>query len=313
MAITLCSCSKEQASTTTKQSVKTVATQVEQKVEELKTEGTPKIKTQEIRELKVTSKNQEQYHLKYIEDCSKDAYLRWRLLNPYEGVATINSETMYQLFDTVTSASIKEIKKNNKISLKNATDKIQINYLKDAKDTTGKADYSTTLVIGEAATENTYYCAYANDIDHLYQIDKNVVDVLLHMDPMNLILKIPYLVNIKDINKVEMQFGDKKGSMSQENEQYKINNKKVKQRTYQSLFSNLMQLTITSAVEKENVENAERVASISYKGFDKANDCNVDIYLNQKNQTFVVINGKPLFYVDDNEAKQLCKVIASES
>ena len=87
----------------------------------------------------------------------------WEILNPYDETATVNTETMYKLFDVLSGfdfSTTAEVPDGTDTGVEGSTTTMQIDYT-ESTDTSAEADKTVTLLLGNEDDLGNRYVAVA--------------------------------------------------------------------------------------------------------------------------------------------------------
>lgn len=233
----------------------------------------------------------------------------WEILNPYDETATVNTENMYEMFDILARLDFDKavIDANVDTGLNDTQTYLKVDYAENTDDEAA----SVTILLGSTDENGDYYAAIEGVEDIVYQLPGDSVENLLQIQPFDLILKIPVLVNINTLDKVEMTIQKKNYSMQIDGQDYRFGKKTVKREIFTELYQALQSVTLQkewdpgstdmkteellSVTFHRNTEDAPEI-TLSYQSYD-------DTYASLK------VNGIERFLVYAEDVEALIKQI----
>lgn len=310
LLILSCGCKKESSKPET--GVKT-----EQKKEQEQTTQAPKqvslpeFTAEQIWKFQVNVEGETKYCLNYFPREDRESFLYWDMEQPYSSTATVDTEEMYKVFQTIAGIDWTKAEKAQKAEdtgLASSKTSISIEYVKEEKiENSTEPRNRATLLIGRDNGKNKYYCAFEGAEDKVFLVDTYLLDAALNEKPYNMILKIPYILDIRTVKEVDISLKNKLLHMEQKKGTYRINGKKVEKEEYQDFYSKLLQPGITGEYTGEE-PGAEAELSITYRrtssGFE---NYTVTIYPYDDQNEIIKVNGKTFFLVSKEEVTALKK------
>lgn len=276
----------------------------------------PEFDKEDIRGVSVVVDGEPAYQLNYTPQDDKESYLYWDMVTPYASTAIVNTEAMYELYEDIAglnlTAGTSEQQDPSRIPETFDT-YITVNYYEseDSDEQKAEPNRTVTLLIGEKQ-DNQYYCVLKGYEEEALLLDSAVVDAVLQQDPYDLILKIPYVVNVATVKEVDITYGGKDYKMTLEGDTYKINKKKVDSEEYLSLYSELMQPMLDGKIPEGEKLDADRepLISIRYiRNMDGVRDYEIHIYPYGDEQYTVSVNGEEHFFLSAGDVETLEKAL----
>ena len=220
--------------------------QTEDKTEntDLKTVEHPRMSAYSIRRFSIVKDGEEVFQIKQEPADYKMDFDYWEITNPYDEIATVNTENMYEMFGVLAAFDLSNgvDAANTDTGLDNTKTYFTVDFVNTVNDDTAKetqdADATATILIGNTDENGDYYACvkgYRN---------------LLELKPFNLILKIPALVNIDTLDSVDMSIGKKTYTMKLDGSDYKFGKKTVKKEKFTELYQALQSIMLDSEVEE---------------------------------------------------------------
>lgn len=266
----------------------------------------PEFEKEDIRGISVVEDGQILYQINYTPQADRDSYLYWDMVVPYASTAVVNTEALYRLYETaagldLTAASVPEDEADAPVDLSDSDTYITLNYYNngDGSEQESEPNETVTLLIGDEK-DGQYLCSLKGYEDEHIMLDRSVIDAILHQDPYDLILKIPYVVNMATVQEIHISYQGKAYQMTLEGETYQIQGKEVEMEKYRELYSELMQPMLDGKIpEKEKLEESrEPLISIDYiRNMDEADDYIIRIYPYEGGKYTVSVNGEEHFFL----------------
>ena len=293
--------------------------------EEMVIEISPELKTSQIRQFQVDEKGTTKYKFDFRKRTDRERFLYWDMTVPYGSIAIVDSEAMYQLYENVLGI-LEGHSKNQFVNTKDGADmsqygiedsgiKITIGYVSDESATSDAtvADKKAVLLVGKDNQEGQYYCAMEGAEDKIFLVDTYKIDAVRNKKPFDMILKIPYLVNINSVKQVTIKLEEKKIQMANAKGSYKINGKQVTEDQYKKLYASLLQPSITGSY-KEGMKEGNQIVSMEYKRTKKEYEpYKVRILSANEKEDIIEVNGKRYFMIDKGEVESLVEVVKEYS
>lgn len=283
----------------------------------LVSESIPKFSEDDVKGLKVEKDGKVLYSLDYEPKEDREPYLFWDIKVPYDSYVIVDTEAVYGMFKTFADidwekAEIESDGGNTMgevdTGISTSSTKITIEY---GADTLKEA----VVIVGNESKDNKYYCAMENSRNKIFSVETFKIDSILNRTPYDLILKIPYLVDIRTVDKVDISlYGKKKVKLTQSKDAYKINKKKVTKEQYQELYQSILQPTITGEIpgeERSSLDGEELLALYFHRNLEGAEDYDVKIYAYDGVKDYVSVNGNTFFFVEKDEVDQILEQISN--
>lgn len=258
------------------------------------------------------------YQLTYTPREDRAGFLYWDMPVPYDSYAVVDTERMYQLFEQFASVDWKNLEKSKTkdmgqkdTGVASSKTRFTLSYVDGAvskqKDTAQKA---FTILVGKENGKGQYYCSFDGEEDTVFLLNHTLVDGAKNQKPYDLILKIPYLLDIDTVKEVEITGLDRKIMMEHKDGCDKINGKQVKEEEYNALYSSLLQPGITGEYieksEKTLLSDRKEVLSLHYKRTRKEyEDYQVQIFAYDEKSDGIQVNGKVFFLINKEEVEEL--------
>lgn len=289
----------------------------EDAAKELEREEYPSFRREQIRGISVAENGIIRYQLQYLPRSDRDSFLYWDMPVPYASSAVVDTEAMYELFDAVSALDFGKEQAGAEAERTAQEDAqwaesgtyITVNYCRKQADSTKQADAdrTVTLIIGEKK-DGQYACRLSGWKERTLYLKEAAVARILHQDPYAMLLKIPYVINVATVKKVEIQCGSQSHTMEREEDSYWIDGKKADQDRYLDLYAKLMQPMLDGEIPKDAVseENQEPLLTIRYvRSLEGAQDQTVAIYPYGDGQYTVDVNGHRYFFLVPQDVETL--------
>ena len=243
----------------------------------------------------------------------------WEILNPYDEIVTVNTETMYTLFDI-----LKEMDFTAPVAVEEGVDTgitgtstiMTIDFVNTMDADTAKktkyADSTATLLIGSEDGEGNRYVAVEGYEDVVYKIPSALLDAVYGLNPFDYILKIPALVNIETVERVEIKTDSKEHTMEPGGDQYKMDGKKVEKEDFTAVYQALLSVMLDSEIEEGGLQKGSRDVKLQVvfkRNTEDAPDVELTYYPYDDTYDSVSINGSERFLVKSADVDALTEQI----
>ncbi|MDO4557220.1 MAG: hypothetical protein Q4B70_19075, partial [Lachnospiraceae bacterium] len=269
-----------------------------------------------IRRLVLTKNGQELFYLSKEPEAYKMDFDYWEILNPYDEIATVNTETMYGLFDMLSQWDFSEgiSVEGTDTGIESSQTTVLINYVNTADSDTALAtqipDTTVTLVIGNEDGTGNYYVAVQGFEDEVYQIPTGAVDSVFALEPFDYLLKIPALVNIETVSKVDITADGKEYQMSIAGDEYLLGKKKVEKEAFTTLYQALAGIIFESEYEDLGSKTGDEVLSVTYeRNTEDAPKITITYSTYDDENYSIAVNGTERFLVNTEDVDVLIKQI----
>ena len=224
----------------------------------------------------------------------------WEITDPYDETATVDTEAMYALFDTVSGLRFLKEVSAEEPGIKEADTWIEVDYAKGSEETENTA----RILIGNTDNKGGYCVAYEDEPDKIFHADAERLDSILDSNPFDYILKIPALVNIETVESVEMAIGNDQFVMSAEDQKYYFGGKKVKKEAYIELYQALLTVFLDSETAGE--ENEEPLLKVVFhRNMEEAPEICLEYASCGQDMASLSVNGEKRFLVKKGEVQAL--------
>ena len=284
---------------------------------ELKNVEHPRMSTYSIRSFSIVKDGEEVFQIKQEQADYKMDFDYWEITNPYDEIATVNTENMYEMFGVLVDFDL-----SNGVDAADADtglDKTQtyftVDFVNTVNDDTARetqdADAAATILIGNTDDNGDYYACVKGYEDAVYLLPTESVNSLLELKPFNLLLKIPALVNIDTLDSVDMNIGKKTYTMKLDGGDYKFGKKTVKKEKFTELYQAIQSVMLDSEIEEtKDAADKEEVLTVTFhRNTEEAPEVTLKYYTYDDTYDSVEINGTERFLVKAEDVDALVKQI----
>lgn len=243
----------------------------------------------------------------------------WEILNPYDEIATVNTETMYILFDMLREMDFTTpvaVEEGVDTGIADTSTKMTIDFVNTEDADTAKqtkyADSTATLLIGSADGEGNRYAAVEGYEKAVYRIPSALLDAVYGLNPFDYILKIPALVNIETVKNVEIHTGGKTYTMEPKKDQYKMNGKDAQKEDFTAVYQALSNVMLDTEIEDGSLQEGDREEKLRVVYKRNAEDApEVELVYYSYDDTYdsISINGSEHFLVKSADVDTLIEQI----
>lgn len=245
----------------------------------------------------------------------KEPFDCWDIPVPYKSLVSVNTEELYDLFGMVLQMEWKQAKSVSleEAGIKDSSNSFFIAYNKKQKPgEKGDAEPTNarTIIIGDTDGKGNYYAALEGT-DKVAVINKALTDAILDVDAYQYILKLPVLVGVDTVNKVQVSSEGKTHKMEQEKDSWKLDGRNVEQEEFQSLYRELISIMVSGKTEEGySVKEKKPALTIQFfRNVENATDVEVKYYEYDDKSMSVSVNGHEYFVVDKESVNGLQKII----
>jgi len=269
-----------------------------------------------IRGLKVQKEGKTVFAVSYEPREGKETFDYWDISVPYRSLVSVNTEELYNLLGTAVLMAWGEA---DGISMEEAgvadsETSVFLAYCKEqSAEEKGAAQptASQTLLIGDEDGKGSYYAAMEGS-DKVGLVNKLLMDELLNVDPYQYILKIPTLISVDTVRKIQISSGEESHVMEQGQQTWKLDGSEVSQKEYQTLYGALLDVMLTGEKQGDTEDKEERtpVLTIQFiRNMQEASDVEVKYYEYDDENMSVSVNGQENFLVEKESVLALKKRI----
>lgn len=303
----------EKAEEKTKEATDEEKTETQEKAEEKKVElektEHPTITSDGIRKLVLKRDGEEIFCLSKEPADYKMEFDYWEILNPYDETATVNTETMYKLFDVISGfdfSTTADVPEGTDTGVAGSTTTMQIDYT-DNTDTSADADKTMTLLLGNEDDLGNRYVAIEGYENEVYKIPTSTLEAIYALNPFDYILKIPALVNIETVESIDIKTKESSYTMKIKDGKYYIGDKDVEKETFTTLYQALLNVMLDSNLDTPKAENEkEQVLNVVFHRTTKeAPEITLTYNTYDGNYDSVAVNGKERYLVKTSDVNNL--------
>lgn len=273
----------------------------------------PEFKTEGICGLKVEQKGQVSYQLSYEPKEDRQSFLYWDISVPYHSYAIVDTEALYKLLERFQGIDWNKLAftKSKDVKVTDSNAKITVSYV-DGKvfeemDQDEVNANTFTILIGDKNKSGQYYCAFQGKEEQVFLINTPIIDGVLNQKPFDLILKIPYVLDMDTVKKVKIEGLKKEITMEHKDGSYKLNGKKVKDEAYKELYSTLMLTTVIGEYHS-GLKEGEELFNITYQRTKKSyQDYKVQFIACDEKKVMVKVNGEAYLVVSREDVELIMK------
>lgn len=293
---------------------------IEQSRETLERVACPEFEGEDVRNVRIEEKGDILWEIDYLPREDRASYLFWDIKVPYNSCAVVDTESMFRNYNRIASLDFHaetETADTSVTGLLKPERTVTLDYYQGdqgtASDGTKPMPNKTfTLLIGKENGKGQYFCTLKGYEECVLLLDQGILDEIFAKNPYDLILKIPYVVDISTVSEVHIQAGDREYTMKNQDGSYMLGKKKVEQKKYSEVYQALMQPMIAQEMKEEKSLGAERqaVLSVEYKrSGGRADDLKVHFYKYDETYDSVSVNGNEFFLVSSQEVEYLREVL----
>lgn len=263
-----------------------------------------------IRGLSVQKDGETIFAVSYEPREGKQSFDYWDISIPYQSQVSVNTEELYDLLGT---AALLGFEDAGEISFEDAgisgsTTSIFLAYNQEqGSDDKGSAQptKARTILIGREDGQGHYYAAYKG-LEQVMLADQSVVDLILNVEPYQYILKIPVLVSVDTIEKVQILYGEKQHIMEQSENTWKMDDKEVSQEDFHTFYGEILDVMLTGEREKIAEEERTPVLTVQYiRNMEQISDIEVKYFPYDEQSMSVSVNDEENFLVDKKQVQTL--------
>ena len=305
---------EEKADETAKEEKTEEKAEEEKKVELEKTEH-PAFTSDGIRKLVINRDGEEIFSLSKEPADYKMEFDYWEILNPYDETATVNTETMYKLFDVLSGfdfSTTAEVPDGTDTGVAGSTTTMQIDYT-ESTDTSAEADKTVTLLLGNEDDLGNRYVAVAGYENEVYTIPSSTLEAIYNLNPFDYILKIPALVNIDTVESIDIKTKESSYTMKIKDGKYYMGDKEVEKETFTTLYQALLNVMLDSNLDTPKADNEEKeevLSMVFHRNTKEAPEITLTYSTYDGNYDSVAVNGKERYLVKNSDVNSLVKQIA---
>lgn len=272
------------------------------------------INAKAIRGLSVQKNGETIFAVSYEPQEGKQSFDYWDISVPYHSQVSVNTEELYDLLGTAALLSVQKVEgvglkeagiSDSTVSIFLAYDKSQDSNTQGAAEPTN----ARTIQIGSKDGEGHYYAAI-KDSSQVVLVDQSLVDFILNVEPFQYILKIPTLVSVDTIEKVQILYGEEQHIMEQGKKTWKLDGKEVSEKDFHALYGELLDVMLIGEKENAAEEEQTEVLTVQYiRNQERVSDIEVKYYSYDEQSMSVSVNGQENFLVEKECVQALIQSI----
>ena len=267
-----------------------IADQTDDKTEntDLKTVEHPRMSVYSIRRFSIVKYGEEVFQIKQEPADYKMDFDYWEITNPYDEIATVNTENMYEMFGVLAAFDLSNgvDAANTDTGLDNTKTYFTVDFVNTVNDDTAKetqdADATATILIGNTDENGDYYACVKGYEEAVYTLDS-----------------------------VDMSIGKKTYTMKLDGSDYKFGKKTVKKEKFTELYQALQSIMLDSEVEEtKDAADKEEVLTVTFhRNTEEAPEVTLKYFAYDDTYDSLEINGTERFLVKAEDVDELVKQI----
>lgn len=263
-----------------------------------------------IRGLSVQKDGETIFAVSYEPQEGKQSFDYWDISIPYQSQVSVNTEELYDLLGT---AALLGFEDAGEISFEDAgisgsTTSIFLAYNQEqgsADKGSAQPTKARTIFIGREDGQGHYYAAYKG-LEQVMLADQSFVDLILNVEPYQYILKIPVLVSVDTIEKVQILYGEEQHIMEQRQNIWKMDDKEVSQEDFHTFYGEILDVMLTGEREKIAEEERTPVLTVQFiRNMEQISDIEVKYFPYDEQSMSVSVNDEENFLVDKKQVQTL--------
>ena len=244
----------------------------------------------------------------------------WEILNPYDETVTVNTETMYELFDVLCGLDFQApvaVDAEMDTGIADSTTSITLDFVDTMDITKAKqtdyADKTATILLGNEDGAGNRFAAVEGYEDQIYKLSASTIDSIFGLDPFYYILKIPVLINIETVERIDIQVGEKSYEMQVDaaKGEYRLGKKEVEKTKFTTLYQEICGIMLADEAEKEKItkEGDPELEITFHRNSEKYPKIQMSYYMYDETYDLVDVNGNSYFLVKAEDVENLIKSV----
>lgn len=240
----------------------------------------------------------------------------WEILNPYDENVTVNTEMMYELFHILCSWDFQTpvaVEDGVDTGISESNTRITVEFVNTTDTSEAKstayADKTATIILGNEDGMGNRFAAVQGFEDQIYKVSAETIRSVYGVDPFSFVLKIPVLVNIDTVKRVEIETEKKTYDMQVDSKagEYYFDGKPVKKETFTSIYQEICATMLVAEADTEQVDTSQDpdITVTFYRNQDKYPEIKVEYFSYDIKHDLVQVNGNAYFLVNAEDVKQL--------
>lgn len=268
-----------------------------------------------VRGLKIRRDGKTVFAASYEPREGKETFDYWDISVPYQSMVSVNTEELYQLFDSIFQMGFRKAEgvSLEEAGLNDSQASIFIAYNREQKSGEKGLEEPTgarTILIGNTDGQGHYYMALEGS-DEAALVDQTLADDILNVKPYQYILKLPVLISVDTVQKIQILSGGKVHIMEKEGETFKLDGENAEQGEFQSLYGKLLDIMLSGEIGKDGSaskadEERQPVLTLQFiRNEEGASDIEVKYYEYDEQSMSVSVNGQEYFLVEKSSIENL--------
>lgn len=268
-----------------------------------------------VRGLVIRKDGKTVFAVSYEPRKEKETYDYWDISVPYQSFVSVNTEALYDLFGIVLQLPWD---KKVKISLTEAgiadsKTSVFVAYNGEQNpDGKGEAEPTNgrTVLIGNENGQGDYYAALEGS-NEVVIINGAFVDAIQNVDAYQYILKLPVLVNIDTVRKIQIISDGETHIAELEDDVWALDGRQIGQEEFQGFYTKLLGVMLSDKIENgKSGKTKEPVLTIQFlRNVGSASDVEVQYYEYNTRSMSVSVNGQECFLVEKKSIDDLQQII----
>lgn len=276
-------------------------------------EGSPEeLTAQALRGVSVVRDGEPYFAVSYEPRAYKNSFDCWAISEPYQSMATVDTEAMYEYFQIL--ADMELIPADGITREQAGTDKaaniVFAAYYSGQTETGGQAepDRGITYCFGQRDAGGSYYVEAGGRI---WLADADMAEQLFAVNPYDCILKVVNVVSVETVSEVTVEFADRRYEMQLDDGRFLWNGRQVDSAEFYELYTALMSVFIEKELPREAQGNTEAAGRellmrvVYERNREDAPTMIQNYYVYDELYASVQVNGTEFFLVSREELEQL--------
>ena len=296
------------------------SSQVQEEKPEITQAEHPQFVADGIRRVVLVEEGQEIFNLSNEPAGYKMDFDYWEILNPYDETVTVNTETMYDLFDVLCGLDFQApvaVDAEMDTGIADSQTSITLDFVNTLDATQAKqtdyADKTATIILGNEDGAGNRFAVVQGFEDQIYKLSASTIDSIFGLDPFSYILKIPVLVNIDTVESLEIQAGKKSYEMNVDsvNGEYQFGNKDVEKTDFTTIYQEICSIMLEAEAEEEKITKEEEpgLKITFHRNSEEYPEIQVVYYSYDDTYDLLEVNGNSYFLVNAEEVDNLVSSI----
>lgn len=278
--------------------------------EDLQRQEEPRFISQAVREVEIVKDGETVLEIAYQPKENKESYAYWTMSVPYESMVTLDTEKMYNLFGMLAELDFSDDAAAKETQAEQAEQEtsIRIAYLEGQEEgQSGQTQPDTELKLFIRKQPEGYTGFLEGFENRVFNLDREIMDAVLAVEPYQLILKITHLVNIQVVSELEVSDGVNTLLLKKTGEEFFVENESVEEDVFNQTYMKFMSVLITGELPEDYVleEDRQALLTLDYTYAEGEKKEIVQYFPYDEVSCSVSVNGKEFFLVDKAEVEAL--------